>query len=144
VFDYHAESETDIISAKEMFNINYFSCISLINRFIKRGLTRVFFMNSISGIIPQVGQGQYSASKHALQAYSEVLAKASVNNGFDVMNINPCGINSKLWKKTKILNNDVTEKFLDPKCLAKVVSTLLSLPKETYIRSMVILPMNDV
>jgi len=144
VFDYQTESETNIISAKEMFNINYFSAISLINRFVQRGLTRVFFVNSISGIIPQSGQGQYSASKHALQAYSEVLAKESIHQGFDVMTINPGGINSELWQKTNILDNDVTEKFLDPEDLANVICTLLSLPKETYIRSMIILPRHDV
>ena len=144
MFEYEGDDLSELGMSKTIFNVNYFSATSLVKKFVEKGLVRVLFINSISGKTPQLGQGQYSASKHALQSYSETLAKFSVGRDFDVMSINPGGINSELWDKTELLNKDITNKFLDPTHLANLIYSLLMMPHKTYIQSMIILPEHDV
>jgi len=144
IFDHDLSGTTDMKSARNIFSINYFSSVALVNKFIGHGLKRVLFVNSVAGKIAQLGQAQYSASKHALQAYSESLAKASRSHDFDVMSVNPGGINTELWEQSSLLNRNVTVNFLDPRHLASLICTLLMMPHKTYIQSMIILPEHDV
>lgn len=144
MFDYEGDELAELGRSREVFNVNYFSAVTLVKMFIERDLSRVLFINSISGMSPQPGQGQYSASKHALQAYSETLAKFSVGRDFDVMSINPGGINSELWDNTDLLTKKITDKFIQPKSLAKLVYSFLELPPKTYIKYAAILPEHDV
>jgi len=101
-------------------------------------------VNSVAGVTAQFGQAQYSASKHALQAYSESLAKLSVGRGFDVMSINPGGLNTELWQNEDVLDPSVTDTFIKPGDLAELICSFLRLPPKTYIRTAVILPEHDV
>lgn len=134
----------EVPDAKAMFEVNYFSTIKLINEFKKYKLKRVMFINSIAGIVSQGGQLQYSASKHALQAYSETLAKQSKNLDFDVMSINPGGIDSELWDNVDLLSKTITNNFINPEVLADLLYKFLKLPHKTYIKSFTVLPEHDV
>lgn len=128
-------------ASKKLFNINYHSAVMLI-RLFKARLKRVIFINSISGINSQFNQSQYSASKHALQAYSEVLAKESVMLDFDVMSINPGGMKTPLWGK---IDNDVDQSsFLRIDTVVDAVRFMCELPDNTYIKSFSLLPSSDV
>jgi 3-oxoacyl-[acyl-carrier protein] reductase len=144
MFEYEGDDLSELGMSKTIFNVNYFSATSLVKKFVEKGLVRVLFINSISGKAPQLGQGQYSASKHALQSYSETLAKFSVGRDFDVMSINPGGIDSELWENTDLLTKNITDKFIQPKSLAKLVYAFLKLPPKTYIKYAAILPEHDV
>jgi short-subunit dehydrogenase len=130
--------------SKSIFNVNYFSAVALVEKFKDRGLKRVLFVNSVAGKVAQQGQAQYSASKHALQAYSETLSKYSVGKGFDVMTINPGGIDTELWSGEEILEKAVTDTFIQPTVLSDLICSLLMLPYKTYIQSAVILPEYDI
>jgi hypothetical protein len=55
---------------------------------------------------------------HALQAYSELLAKDSVGKSFDVMSVNPGGIDTALWEDRKVLEKKVTDEFISPEVLS--------------------------
>jgi short-subunit dehydrogenase len=144
LFEYEGDDLADVSQAETMFRVNYFGAIALVNKLISKNLKRVLFVNSVAGKYPQDGQGQYSASKHALQAYSEVLAKYSVGRDFDVMSINPGGINSELWNNSELLTQEVVSSFINPADLAELVCTFLFLPSKTYIKSFIILPEHDV
>lgn len=138
-FDDSISIKLDI--AERMFNVNYHSAVVLI-KLAKMHLERVIFINSISGINSQFNQSQYSASKHALQAYSEVLAKESVALDFDVMSLNPGGMRTPLWGK---LLNDVDQtSFLEVDTVAETVLFLCALPPNTYIKNLILLPSSDV
>ena len=143
-FAFEEEKSLDIGELKSMFGVNYFSAVTLIDKFKEKGLKRVLFVNSVSGKIPQAAQFQYSASKHALQSYSETLAKYSKGKDFDVMSINPGGINSELWEKVDMLGQDITDGFIDPGELARLICNLLELSQNTYLKSAIILPEHDV
>jgi len=140
-FSFDDSMSIEMESSNRMFNINYHSAVSLIKLF-KNNLKRVIFINSISGINSQLNQSQYSASKHALQAYSEVLAKESVALDFDVMSLNPGGMKTPLWGK---IDTSVDQsKFLEIETVVSTIKFLSSLPSNTYIKNFIFLPSSDV
>lgn len=143
-FLYEGDALTNVEKSREIFDVNYFSACALVEKLMSNGLVRVMFINSVAGVSAQSGQAQYSASKHALQAYSEVLAKVSVGREFDVMSINPGGLDTELWDDESLLDKSVTDNFIKPDCLAELIWSLLSLPPKTYVKSAVILPEHDV
>jgi short-subunit dehydrogenase len=137
------DDSSSVISdaAIKLFNINYHSAVALI-KLLKGNLKRVIFINSISGLNPQLNQSQYSASKHALQAYSEVLAKESIALGFDVMSLNPGGMDTPLW--SKVNNNIDRTTFLQIDTVVATVKFMSRLPYKTYINKFSLLPSSDV
>lgn len=143
-FKFEGDELMSVESAQEIFDINYFSACRLVEEFIGNGLVRVLFVNSVAGVSAQFGQAQYSASKHALQAYSESLAKLSVGKRFDVMSINPGGLNTELWQNEDVLDTSITDNFIKPDNFAELIWSFLRLPPNTYIRTAVILPEHDV
>ena len=143
-FHFEYPGNESIEYAQKIFNVNYFSALGLIKLISLEKLRRVIFINSIAGLESQDGQAQYSASKHSLQAYSEILAKKSIGMDFDVMSINPGGINTELWNNSDIVDHKDLQRFLDPKILASLICNFAALPKNTYIKNFAILPENDI
>lgn len=125
-----------------LFNSNFFNATVLVNSLLGGKLRRVLFVNSISGLLAQPNQYDYSASKHALQAYSDTLAISAKESDFDVMTINPGGINTELWNNADI--SPPVEKFIDPDELAGLVVYLLKLRGRIFIKNFTILPSVDV
>ena len=64
--------------------------------------------------------------------------------GFDVMTINPGGIDTELWSGEEVLEKVVTDTFIQPTVLSGLICTLLRLPYKTYIQSAIILPEHDI
>jgi short-subunit dehydrogenase len=143
-FRYEGDEPLNMADFRELFDVNFFSAVSLVEKFKCQGLKRVLFINSVAGKVAQQGQAQYGASKHALQAYSETLSKYSVGKGFDVMTINPGGIDTELWSGEEVLEKVVTDTFIQPTVLSGLICTLLRLPYKTYIQSAIILPEHDI
>ena len=143
-FHYEEPGNECIKTSQKIFNVNYFGAINLIQKCSLKKLKRVLFINSIAGLEAQDAQAQYSSSKHSLQAYSEILSKKSVGLNFDVMSINPGGINTELWEGSSIVAKDKALNFLNPESLSSLICYLIDLPKNTYIKSLAILPENDI
>ena len=131
-----SESET-----QKLFQTNLFSIMSIVNMMIGPKLKRILFINSISGLIGQPNQNEYSASKHALKGFSTSLARQAKNRHYDVMSINPGGINTELWGRNNI---DAHEDFIDPGTLADLTVAMLKIQQRIFIDQMVILPPSDV
>ena len=125
-----------------LFNSNFFNSTVLVKSLLGLRLRRVLFINSISGLVAQQNQYDYSASKHALQSFSDTLAISAKQFKFDVMTINPGGINTELWNKASI--SPPVEKFMDPTELAELIVFLLYLKGRYFIKNCVILPEIDV
>ena len=60
------------------------------------------------------------------------------------MNINPGGMNTELWDKTKLLKKEITNNFLDPDELSNLLVNLINMKGKVYIKSFKILPEHDV
>ena len=125
-----------------LFNSNFFNSTVLVKSLIGLQLRRVLFINSISGLVAQQNQYDYSASKHALQAFSDALAISAKESNFDVMTINPGGINTELWDSVDI--PPPVEEFIDPEELANLVLYILKLQGRLFIKNFTILPPVDV
>ena len=125
-----------------LFNSNFFNSTVLVKSLLGLRLRRVLFINSISGLVAQQNQYDYSASKHALQSFSDTLAISAKKFKFDVMTINPGGINTELWNKVDIC--PPVEEFMDPGELAELIVFLLKLRGRYFIKNFTILPEVDV
>jgi NAD(P)-dependent dehydrogenase (short-subunit alcohol dehydrogenase family) len=125
-----------------LFNSNYFNATVLVKSLLSLKLRRVLFINSISGLVAQQNQYDYSASKHALQSFSDTLSISAKKFKFDVMTINPGGINTELWDKANI--SPPVERFMDPVELSELIVFLLHLKGRYFIKNFVILPEIDV
>ena len=126
---------------KKMFNVNVFSIINLIQNLTNTNLKRIFIINSISGLIGQRDQHEYSSSKHAIMGYSRSLAKSAKYLNYDVMTINPGGMQTELW----LNNNEVDcSDFLSPVVIADICIALILIPQRTFIENMTIIPPSDI
>lgn len=127
---------------KNLFQINLFNNINLVKELLTFNLRRVIFINSISGLITQNNQPDYSASKAALQSYSNSLALYAKDKDFDVMSINPGGINTSLWEKQK--KHVDPNLFMNPDELSEIVFYLSELKSRFFVKNLTILPPVDV
>ena len=130
---YSGSQRLKIDQIGSMFNVNLFSIMQLVDQLKHLNLRRILFINSVSGLVGQDNQHEYSASKHALMGYSRSLMKEAKNAQFDVMTINPGGIATELWSK-----NDYgvdTSRFMDPSSIASLCIHLLSLPPRVFVES---------
>jgi NAD(P)-dependent dehydrogenase (short-subunit alcohol dehydrogenase family) len=128
-------------SLTSLFEVNVFSIISLVRALEGSNLKRIFIVNSISGLIGQNQQHEYTASKHAVMGFARSLAKSAKNANYDVMCINPGGMQTALWSNHKEID---TSDFLRPEMVADICISLISIPQRTFIEHMSILPPSDV
>jgi len=138
---YSSKDRLSYSSLNTLFKVNVFSLISLVQSLENSKLKRVFIINSISGLIGNSHQHEYSASKHAVMGFARSLAKSAKDASYDVMCINPGGMKTELWKN---YNQVDTSDFLSPEVVADVCISLLSIPQRTFIEHMSILPPSDV
>ena len=124
-----------------LFRINLFSIMDLIRHVQKMNLKRIFFVNSISGLIGQETQHEYASSKHGLMGFVKSLIKDSRNKPYDIMVVNPGGIKTELWNEYPAVD---TDDFLNPDELAKIIVSLISIEQRVFIPSFTILPSSDI
>lgn len=124
-----------------LFRINLFSIMDLISQMQNLNLKRIFFINSISGLVGQETQHEYASSKHGLMGYIKSLIKDSKNKPYDIMVLNPGGIKTELWNEYPAIN---TDDFLNPEELANVILCLIMLKQRVCVPSFSILPVSDI
>ena len=124
-----------------LFEVNVFSLFKIVKLLENYSLKRIFIINSISGLIGQPDQHEYSASKHAIMGFVKSLTKNAKNKKYDVMCINPGGMSTELWSDYKNVN---TEDFLNPENIADLCINLIQFPQKVFIESMSILPPSDI
>jgi short-subunit dehydrogenase len=128
-------------SLKNLFEINVFSLMHLVQSVEVLNLRRILIINSISGLIGQPHQHEYSASKHAVMGFSRSLAKSAKNKNYDVMCINPGGMITELWNNYQSVD---CSDFLLPEVVADITISLITIPQRIFIENMVLLPPSDL
>ena len=152
---YGALEDTSITEAKAQMETNYFGVVSMVNAFLshfrknKNGL--IINISSMGGLIGLPFQGHYSASKFALEGYTEALRMELKPFNISVCNINPGDFNTTFTsnrKLTEALSGEYKEKFnqfletyskdegngSDPIIIAKLIHRLIRTEKNVDIR----------
>jgi NAD(P)-dependent dehydrogenase (short-subunit alcohol dehydrogenase family) len=95
---------------RRQFEVNFFSCAQMIQACLpslREARGRIINMSSISGRIANPFMGAYSASKHALEAYSDALRMELAPWGIRVLLIEPGPIQTPIWEKSGMAAADL-------------------------------------
>ncbi|GAA9403778.1 SDR family oxidoreductase [Helicobacter pylori] len=101
--------DTPIDEVKKQFGVNFFAlcevvqfCLPLLKN---KPCSKIFNLSSIVGRVSMLFLGHYSASKHALEAYSDALRLELKPFNIQVCLIEPGPVKSK-WEKTAFENDE--------------------------------------
>ena len=81
--------------------------------------SRIFFINSVSGLYEIEHEAIYGASKHALTAFAGVLGKELQGRGISVTSIHPGSIETPMQRTNP---NNVPGMFMKPEEIANLIS----------------------
>lgn len=105
----------------------------------KSTFSHIINVGSILGKISAPEKGAYSATKFAMQGFSEALYKELRGNNIKVSCINPGSIDTHFFEESGIEPN---ENMLQPKDLAETLIYLLETPDNVLIDELSIRPLN--
>ncbi|GAA9864594.1 SDR family oxidoreductase [Helicobacter pylori] len=101
--------DTPIDEVKKQFSVNFFAlcevvqfCLPLLKN---KPCSKIFNLSSIAGRVSMLFLGHYSASKHALEAYSDALRLELKPFNIQVCLIEPGPVKSN-WEKTAFENDE--------------------------------------
>ena len=103
----------------------------LLSSMRKRQQSAIINIVSQSGIVPQIGQSVYSASKYGMKGFTDVLRLDTAQDPIKVAGLYQSGTDTKLFAKAK--ESFSTESFTNPNDLAEVVIFMLNRPKRLWI-----------
>ncbi|GHR27125.1 putative short-chain type dehydrogenase/reductase VdlC [Helicobacter pylori] len=150
--------DTPIDEVKKQFGVNFFAlcevvqfCLPLLKN---KPHSKIFNLSSIAGRVSMLFLGHYSASKHALEAYSDALRLELKPFNIQVCLIEPGPVKSN-WEKTAFENDErkdsvyalevnaaktfyasVYEKALSPKAVAQKI-VFLSMSQKIKARYLI-------
>ncbi|WQR78445.1 SDR family oxidoreductase [Helicobacter pylori] len=150
--------DTPIEEVKKQFSVNFFAlcevvqlCLPLLKN---KPHSKIFNLSSIAGRVSMLFLGHYSASKHALEAYSDALRLELKPFNVQVCLIEPGPVKSN-WEKTAFENDErkdsvyaldlektknfysgVYEKALSPKAVAQKI-VFLSMSQKIKARYLI-------
>ncbi|KAG1713595.1 Ribitol 2-dehydrogenase [Nymphon striatum] len=107
----------------------------------KRG--DIIMTSSIAGVIPVIWEPIYTASKHAVQAFTHTVRRQVASNGVRVGAILPGPVVTALlddWPKEKMDEALGNDSLMQPKEVADCVLFMLTRPRNVTIRDLVLLP----
>jgi len=104
--------ENDEANIRWLFDVNVFGVIKVTQAFaplIIQSKGRIVTIGSISGILTWVGGGDYTMSKHAIEAFSDTLALEMARFDVKVSVIQPGNYNSEIGKTIRARRGELTE-----------------------------------
>lgn len=140
-------SAIDILSMdawKNMIDTNlnavHYLCSKIIP-LMKQGKQTAHIINigSILGKVSAASKGAYSATKYALQGYSEALFKELRKDQIKVTCFNPGSMNTTFFESSGIEGNN---NMLDPVALAAIITFILESPDNVLIDELSVRPLN--
>lgn len=107
----------------------------------KRG--DIIMTSSIAGVVPVVWEPIYTASKHAVQAFTHAVRRQVASDGIRVGAILPGPVVTSLlddWPKAKMEEALENGSLMQPEEVAECVLFMLTRPRNVTIRDLVLLP----
>ena len=108
-----------------------------------QGSGDVILTSSIAGVVPVVWEPVYTASKHAIQAFTHTLRRQMSGHGVRVGAVLPGPVVTALlddWPKAKMDQALAEGSLMQPEEVADCVIFMLTRPRNVVIRDLVILP----
>ncbi|ABV92300.1 ribitol 2-dehydrogenase [Dinoroseobacter shibae DFL 12 = DSM 16493] len=126
-------------------NINaaFRSVHAVLPHLAKQGSGDVILTSSVAGVIPVVWEPIYTASKHAVQAFTHSVRRQMSKHGVRVGAILPGPVVTALlddWPKPKMEQALAEGSLMQPKDVADCVVFMLTRPSNVTIRDLVLLP----
>ncbi|WP_299680125.1 SDR family oxidoreductase [uncultured Roseobacter sp.] len=139
------EADPDVWDQMLNLNINaaFRSVQSVLPHMAKQGSGDVILTSSIAGVIPVVWEPIYTASKHAVQAFTHTVRRQMSAHGVRVGAILPGPVVTALlddWPKAKMEQALAEGSLMQPQEVADCVVFMLTRPSNVTIRDLVLLP----
>ncbi len=130
--DLETVSDEDIT---EIINTNLLSQIQLTKALLpsmrKKQGSAVINVISKSGVVAQVGQSVYTASKFGMRGFTDVLREDTKDEPIRIGAVYQSGTNTQMFAKTG--EKFPVETFTEPEDLAEVVAFMLSRPEKLWL-----------
>ena len=145
-----AEGDPDAWDRMLTLNINaaFRSVRAVLPQMIAQNSGDIIMTSSIAGLVPVVWEPIYTASKHAVQAFTHTVRRQVARHGIRVGAVAPGPVYTALvsdWPQAKLDEELARGGLIDPGEVAEAVLFMLSRPRNVTIRDLVILPQaNDL
>lgn len=139
------EDDTDAWDSMLNLNINaaFRSVHAVLPHLAKQGSGDVILTSSVAGMIPVVWEPIYTASKHAVQAFTHTVRRQMSKHGVRVGAIQPGPVVTALlddWPKEKMEQALAEGSLMQAEEVAACIVFMLTRPPNVTIRDLVLLP----
>lgn len=143
-----AQGDPDVWDRVLTLNINaaFRSVRAVLPQMIERQSGDIIMTSSIAGLVPVVWEPIYTASKHAIQAFTHAVRRQVARHGIRVGAIAPGPVHTALvadWPQQKLDEELARGGLIDPGEIAEAVLFMLTRPRNVTIRDLVILPQSN-
>ena len=124
-------------------NATFRAIHSILPHLVSQKAGDIVLTSSIAGVIPVVTEPIYTASKHAIQAFTHSLRRQVSKHGVRVGAILPGPVATPLlddWPKDKLEEALLSGSIMEAKEVAECVIFMLTRPKQVTIRDLVLFP----
>lgn len=142
-----AIAEGDPNAWDRMLNLNinaaFRSVHAVVNHMIDQKSGDIIMTSSVAGVVPVVWEPIYTASKHAVQAFTHTVRRQISQHGVRIGAVLPGPVVTALlddWPKAKMDEALANGSLMQPKEVADCVMFMLTRPRNVVIRDLVILP----
>lgn len=135
--------ESSIAQMQQLFDTNFFGVVRVIQAVLPHMRTqkqgRIINIGSILGILPAPYMAAYSASKHAIEGYSESLDHELRTRGIRVSVIEPAYTKTNFEANAPALDSKIEEYAVARKALAKLMKTAIESGDDPMVVAQVVL-----
>ncbi|KTT53088.1 glucose dehydrogenase [Pseudomonas oryzihabitans] len=130
-----------------MLNLNinaaFRSVHAVLPHMVERGSGDILLTSSIAGLIPVVWEPIYTASKHAIQAFTHSLRRQLIKHDIRVGAVAPGPVVTALisdWPQSKLDEAMASGALMEASEVAEAVVFMLTRPRNVVIRDLIIMP----
>ena len=141
-------SEGDPDDWDRMLNLNINAAFRTVHavlpHMIERKTGDIVMTSSVAGVVPVMWEPIYTASKHAVQAFTHTVRRQMAKHGIRVGAVLPGPVVTALlddWPKAKMEEALANGSLMQPVEVAECVHFMLTRPRNVTVRDLVVLPL---
>lgn len=124
-------------------NAAFRSVHAVLPHMVERQTGDIIMTSSVAGVIPVIWEPVYTASKHAVQAFTHTIRRQLAKHGIRVGAVLPGPVITALidnWPKAKLEAARANHSLMEAGEVAEAVFFMLTRPRHVTVRDLVILP----